>query len=36
MTKTTLEQVQEFHETYGLPVKNAPEYQRCKNQCAAD
>ncbi len=22
MTKTTLEQVQEFHETYGLPVEN--------------
>lgn len=24
MTKTTLEQVQEFHETYGLPVKAEP------------
>ena len=24
MTKTTLEQVQEFHETYGLPVEGAP------------
>lgn len=24
MTKTTLEQVQEFHETYGLPVEDAP------------
>ncbi|MCB1562307.1 MAG: phosphoribosyl-ATP diphosphatase [Alphaproteobacteria bacterium] len=24
MTKTTLEQVQEFHETYGLPVESAP------------
>lgn len=24
MTKTTLEQVQEFHETYGLPVEAAP------------
>jgi len=24
MTKTTLDQVQEFHETYGLPVENAP------------
>ncbi|GJL84883.1 MAG: hypothetical protein DHS20C02_06580 [Micavibrio sp.] len=24
MTKTTLEQVQEFHETYGLPVKEKP------------
>ena len=24
-TKTTLEQVQEFHETYGLPVKDAPD-----------
>lgn len=24
MTKTTLQQVQEFHETYGLPVENAP------------
>lgn len=23
--KTTLEQVQEFHETYGLPVKDAPD-----------
>ena len=25
MTKTTLEQVQEFHETYGLPVEGAPD-----------
>ena len=25
MTKTTLEQVQEFHETYGLPVKDSPD-----------
>jgi len=25
MTKTTLEQVQEFHETYGLPVKDGPD-----------
>ena len=24
MTKTTLEQGQEFHETYGLPVEDAP------------
>ena len=24
MSKTTLEQVQEFHETYGLPVEAAP------------
>lgn len=24
MSKTTLEQVQEFHETYGLPVLDAP------------
>ena len=24
MTKTTLDQVQEFHETYGLPVEDAP------------
>lgn len=24
MKKTTLEQVREFHETYGLPVENAP------------
>ncbi|MEZ5919567.1 MAG: nucleoside triphosphate pyrophosphohydrolase family protein [Alphaproteobacteria bacterium] len=24
MTKTTLEQVREFHETYGLPVEAAP------------
>ena len=24
MTKTTIEQVKEFHETYGLPVKPAP------------
>ena len=24
MTKTTLEQVQEFHETYGLPVESTP------------
>lgn len=24
MSKTTLEQVQEFHETYGLPVENKP------------
>lgn len=24
MKKTTLEQVQEFHETYGLPVLNSP------------
>ena len=25
MHKTTLEQVREFHETYGLPVKAAPD-----------
>lgn len=25
MSKTTLEQVQEFHETYGLPVKDTPD-----------
>ena len=25
MTKTTLQQVQEFHETYGLPVKGSPD-----------
>ena len=25
MSKSTLEQVQEFHETYGLPVKDAPD-----------
>lgn len=25
MTKTTLDQVQIFHETYGLPVKSAPD-----------
>lgn len=25
MSKTTLEQVQVFHETYGLPVKDAPD-----------
>lgn len=25
MTKTTLEQVQIFHETYGLPVKESPD-----------
>lgn len=25
MSKSTLEQVQEFHETYGLSVKNAPD-----------
>ncbi|GBL38489.1 hypothetical protein EMGBD1_21760 [Anaerolineaceae bacterium] len=25
MPKTTLEQVREFHETYGLPVKAAPD-----------
>lgn len=25
MTKTTLEMVQEFHETYGLPVKPVPD-----------
>lgn len=25
MSKTTLEQVQIFHETYGLPVKDAPD-----------
>lgn len=24
MTKTTIEQVQEFHETYGLPVESQP------------
>ena len=24
MSKTTLEQVQEFHETYGLPVEDSP------------
>lgn len=25
MSKSTLDQVREFHETYGLPVKNAPD-----------
>ena len=25
MSKSTIEQVQEFHETYGLPVKNSPD-----------
>lgn len=25
MTKTTIQQVQEFHETYGLPVREAPD-----------
>lgn len=25
MSKTTLQQVQEFHETYGLPVRDAPD-----------
>ncbi|MBI1300482.1 MAG: hypothetical protein GC137_02390 [Alphaproteobacteria bacterium] len=25
MSKTTLKQVQEFHETYGLPVKDTPD-----------
>ena len=29
MTKTTLEQVQEFHETYGLPVRDEPDLS-CK------
>ncbi len=30
MTKSTLECVQEFHETYGLPVKNAPDISDAK------
>jgi predicted HAD superfamily Cof-like phosphohydrolase len=30
MTKTTLEQVQIFHETYGLPVKEAPDISDSK------
>lgn len=30
MTKTTLEQVKEFHETYGLPVKSAPDLSDAK------
>ena len=30
MTKTTLEQVQEFHETYGLPVSARPDISNQK------
>jgi predicted HAD superfamily Cof-like phosphohydrolase len=30
MTKTTLDQVREFHETYGLPVKDAPDISDAK------
>lgn len=30
MSKSTLEQVQEFHETYGLPVKDAPHISDAK------
>ncbi|MCB9983094.1 MAG: nucleoside triphosphate pyrophosphohydrolase family protein [Rhodospirillales bacterium] len=30
MSKTTLEQVQIFHETYGLPVKDAPDISDAK------
>lgn len=30
MSKTTLEQVQIFHETYGLPVKEAPDISDAK------
>ena len=30
MTKTTIEQVQEFHETYGLPVEKAPNISDAK------
>jgi predicted HAD superfamily Cof-like phosphohydrolase len=30
MGKTTLEQVQEFHETYGLPVKDSPDISDAK------
>lgn len=30
MAKTTLEQVQEFHETYGLPVKDSPDISDAK------
>ncbi len=30
MSKTTLEQVKIFHETYGLPVKNAPDISDTK------
>lgn len=30
MSKTTLEQVKEFHETYGLPVKDSPDISDAK------
>lgn len=30
MKRSTLEQVQEFHDTYGLPVKNAPDISDAK------
>ncbi|MCC6597358.1 MAG: nucleoside triphosphate pyrophosphohydrolase family protein [Alphaproteobacteria bacterium] len=30
MSKTTLEQVQEFHETYGLPVESTPKINDAK------
>ena len=30
MVKTTLEQVQEFHETYGLPVESSPKIDDAK------
>lgn len=30
MTKSTLDQVREFHETYGLPVKSAPDISDAK------
>lgn len=30
MTRTTLDQVKEFHETYGLPVKTAPDISDAK------
>lgn len=30
MSKTTLEQVREFHETYGLPVESAPNISDAK------
>ncbi len=30
MSKNTLKQVQEFHETYGLPVKDAPDITDAK------
>jgi len=30
MTKSTLEQVREFHETYGLPVKDTPHISDAK------